>query len=413
VAFHLSSPAEHHPDVRMTSTNSHAVGDNGNIKAEDTYQDPPIVMATAVLPPESTFERVLIDDDLNDPDEFFVAQETTPLVAVYSQSGSRRSNSDNMRDGDNGTGLSSNETDAMRNEEEDEKIGNQSGPVFRDLVFAVLFYIQLIGMLYAGIVYSPQGYENIDKVMNYTFIREQIELQSDDMTPEDWQQFDTFVSQVSDYISVYPIRIFLWTLLPGALFAFFFAHFIIMFVVPRFSTVLVKLSLLLPVPLLLAFILFWIIASPTIGSLLIAGLLGIVVVYYVRLVWPMIPFAAVNLKVATIGINANMGTHLWAFFSCEVSVIWVLFWLYATFGIMSYLDDQCAATNSTSSSTDKSGGDALGDPITRLLGTTSSNEDIIYAEDCGQGGIFFLLLLSGYWTSKVLTVSTYLMMTLK
>jgi hypothetical protein len=362
-------------------------GNNGDVKGGGAYQDPPIVMATA-LPPESTFETVLIDDDLY-PN--FVAHETTPLVAVYSQSGSRRNESVN----DNDLGPS-NEINIQDEEEEDEKIGGHPGPVFRDWVFAVLFYVQLIAVIYSGIVYSPQGYEKIDNIMNYTFVREQIEIETaDDMTPEDWEQFDTFVSQISDYISVYAIRILLWTLIPGALFALFLAHAMVIFVVPHFSTFVVKLSLLLPVPLLSVLIIVWIIASPTVGSLIVAFPLGIAVVYYVRFVWPMIPFAAVNLKVATIGINANMGTHLWAFISCILSVIWMLFWLYATFGIMSYLDDKCAASSSKA-------GDGLGDRVTRLLSSSKMDES---GEDCGQGGIFFLLLLSGYWTFQVLMVS--------
>ena len=265
-----------------------------------------------------------------------------------------------------------------------------SGPVFRDWIFAALFYIQLTAVIYSGIVYSPRGYEHIDQLMNYTFIREQIELQSDDMTPEQWQKFDSFVSEISDYISVYAIRILLWTVCPCALFAFFWVYVAVLFVMKPFSKVVVQLSLIFTVLCAVGFILAVILPSHSVASLALGGLLGAPVIYYVQLVWPMIPFAAVNLKVASTAINANMGTHVLAFFSCNLGLLWLLYWLYATFGIMSYLDDQCSAEHAQ----DK----------VWLLGN-HSKKDADTNEACGQTGIFFLLLLSGYWTSKVIMVS--------
>ncbi len=329
--------------------------DNGG-KSGNSYQEPPILVAIA-LPPENTYERVIIDDE-----EEFVADEMTPLVLAAHE---------DTRDHD-----TIDEVEAAYN------IG------CRDWIFALLFYAQLIAVLYSGIVYSPKGYQHIDQFLNYTLIREQIQEQSDDMTPEQWQQVDQFVSQASEYISVYWIRIFLWNMIPSALLGYFFVHVAVLFVIPPFSRPVVQASLILTVALSMIVVVIWVAKSPSVGAFVLGGLLVGAVVYYVRLVWPMVSFAAVNLKVALIGINSNTGTHLWAFFSCKLGILWILYWIYATSGILFYLDGQCCSDNEKDS--------GLHSNVTQ----DDDNDD-----DCGQGKIFFLLLLSGYWTSQVIMVS--------
>lgn len=336
-------------------------------------------MATT-LPPESAFETVMIDDD-----EDLIAQETTPLVPVFYNGGQSV-----HTNGANPSPVIPEEDDG--NDEMEDSKPADDGPIFRDWIFGVLFYIQVLVVIVCGMVYSPRGYEKIDQIMNYTLIREQIESESDDMTPEQWNEFDTFVAEVSEYISSYAIRILLWTILPCALFAFFWVHVTLIFVVRPFAKFVVRSSLVLTVFATLALVLLLVVPSLTPGSLVVGTTLCGAIIYYVHLVWSMIPFAAVNLKVAVIGINANMGSQIWAFFFCKVGLLWILYWLYATFGILSYLDDQCKA---------KHGSQNSGHSLSSAKGNGAD-------DDCGQGGIFFLLLLSGYWTTKVLMVSVFI-----
>lgn len=330
------------------------VDDSGGEKLANSYQDPPILLAVA-LPPENIYQQVIIDDD----DGGFGINETTPLVAVHDNN---------------------NFHDPMDGEERTHNVG------CRDWVFAVLFYIQLVAVIYSSIVYSPKGYEKMDQFLNYTWILEQIQQESDDMTPEQWQQLNEFVSQTSDYVSVHWIRILLWNLIPGALFGYFIVHSTVLFVLPHFSRQIVQSSLLLTVVLSVVIVIGGLAMAPSVGGVILGSILIGAVIYYVRLVWPMISFAAVNLKVALIGINSNTGTHLWAFFSCKLGPFWILYWLYATIGILFYLDGKCTNDKSTQ-------------------GSSPTPSETPIDDDCGQGRIFFLLLISCYWTNQVIMVS--------
>jgi hypothetical protein len=340
-------------------------------------------MATP-LPPQNAFQQVIIDDFNDD----FIALETTPLVAVYSSSVNRGSN------------LSAADDDLRKD-----------GPeaVCRDWLFGLVFYIQFVLFVLCASIYSPQGYKDIDQFLNYTFIRDQIEAQSDDtVTLQNWEQFDSFVSQVGDYIDVYSMRIFIWSVVPSALLGVLWVHITVL-TLPSTSYWIVKASLILILSLAAGIVVVWLALAPSFGSLLMASFLCGTTVYYVHLVWPMIPFAAINLKAAAKGINANMGTHFWAFCACMLGVLWLLFWIWGTLGIMAYLDDQCNAKHGIGDGT----GDSLDSQSINMLHNTTrwlKKKEQVEPEDmpnCGQGGLFMLLLLSNYWTYLVLMVSLW------
>lgn len=331
-------------------------------KSENGHLEPPILHAIP-LPPISTYERVIIDEEDEQGQLFALPDETTPLIPGVTDQQQTHTHVPIDEDGD------------------DVKSQNVS---CRDWQFAVLFYVQLFLVLYAGIVYSPQGYQNIDQFLNYTFIRDYVKKESDDVTPEQWEQLDQFVTQASDYISEYWLRILLWNFVPSALLGYEFVHMAVLFVIPPYAKQVVQGFLVFTVLLSMVIALMGIVSSPSLGALVVGGILVLGVLYYVRLVWPIVPFAAVNLKVASIGINSNTGTHLWAFFSCKLGLLWILYWLYATGGIMFYLDDQCC--------------ESKGNDCTNFDPKTSQDID----DDCGQGKIFLLLLICGYWTNQVI-----------
>jgi hypothetical protein len=126
----------------------------------DAHQEPPILHVIP-LPPISAYERVIIDDDDDDDDDednnnnnepdqrYAVPTETTPLVGVD--------------DPPSTPYVSIHPDDSVQNH----------NVACRDWQFSLLFFIQLLLLFYTGIVYSPQGYQNIAQFLNYTLIPSQ------------------------------------------------------------------------------------------------------------------------------------------------------------------------------------------------------------------------------------------------
>ena len=344
------------------------------------YQDPPLLIATPLPPPPiataSSLQQVIIDE----------YDETTPLVAVYSSGGMNHERGDNPLVADN---------------DDDLQKDGEPEVVFRDWIFGFFFYLQFALFVLCANVFSPRGYEQIDKFLNYTLIRESILAQTDDtVTTENWEEFDSFVTQAGEYLDIHAVRILTWSVLPSVLLGVVWVHMTVLilpFISYGFVTTCLAATLVLPVTLLVA----WVASVPSIGTLIVAGLISGTIIYYVRLVWPMIPFAAVNLKAAAKGINANMGTHFWAFCSSMLGVVWLLYWLWGTFGIMAYLDNQCDAKYGVHDT-----GDSVLHNETRWLKAKKVEENET-VPSCGQGGIFMLMLLSNYWTYLVLVVRPF------
>jgi Plasma-membrane choline transporter len=345
-------------------------------KSGSRYEDPPMLMATPLpTASASSLQRVIIDeyDDL-------VALETTPLVAVYSSS----INDDNH---------------PLPTEDDDDLQKDEPEVLFRDWLFGLFFYLQFALFVLCTNIFSPRGYERIDKFLNYTLIRESILAQSDDtVTTENWEELDAFITQAGEYLDVHAVRILIWSVIPSALLGVVWVHMTV-FILPYISYGVVTTCLASTLVLSVGILVAWVAMTPSIGSLMIAGFLCGMIIYYVHLVWPMIPFAAVNLKAAAKGINANMGTHIWAFGSSMLGVVWLLFWLWGTFGIMAYLDNQCDAKYGV----DDADESFLHNTTHRWL-KAKKVEEHENVPSCGQGGIFMLLLLSNYWTYLVLMV---------
>ena len=210
-------------------------------------------------------------------------------------------------------------------------------PQFRDVPFAGLFLLQIAVMLWAGLGVAPKGYDKLGEI-NVTHWEEEL---LKDVSAQDLQDMEDFFSQAFQYASIYPLRIFLYLVLPCCLLAYAMAY-------------LVTVALIRPCPrtmvyacLVSSFV--WT-ALVLLGGALATGsaffvvttVLGLVAVgYYVRTAWKMVPFGAVNLKVALEAVSRNCGVYLVAFVLAEVGFLWVLYWFYVVVGVSAFKNDQC------------------------------------------------------------------------
>jgi hypothetical protein len=258
-------------------------------------------------------------------------------------------------------------------------------PSFQDVRWAILFLIHFVVVIYVGIFISPHGYESFDFDWNITQWREEIEKQSDDVTPEDLQKFQEFAEDVDSYLQVYLERILLYSVVPSAILAFVFVLSTTVLVMKPWTEFLVTSALACSLAIPAMCLLCSVIVNPGVGSILFACIVIGGILYFLRLVWPMIPFASVNLKIALEGIGANCGTYLVAFFFSEIGFWWGLYWFYMAFGVLRYEADICTIKNPQDFA------DSPGQGAPR---------------DCGpQGWTLFALLISLYWTSTIILVS--------
>lgn len=123
----------------------------------------------------------------------------------------------------------------------------------------------------------------------------------------------------------------------------------------RYPTEMVKAGLIFSVFLVGAMALSLVLAGGLFGALFGIFIFAITA-YYVKIVWPRIPFAAINLKTALSAVKSNMGLGVIAYFMMAAAFAWSGFWLAG------------------------------------MAGTLQASD----------GGVTFLLLVSYYWTFKVL-----------
>jgi len=123
----------------------------------------------------------------------------------------------------------------------------------------------------------------------------------------------------------------------------------------RYPTEMLKAGLIFSV-ILVGMMAVMSIATGSIFAILVGVFFFAVTVYYVKIVWKRIPFAASNLKTALTAVKANLGLGVVAYLNMALAFVWIGLWL--TGMAQSY---------------------------------ASSN-----------GGIGFLLLVSFYWTYEVI-----------
>jgi Plasma-membrane choline transporter len=252
-------------------------------------------------------------------------------------------------------------------------------PVCRDLPFAILFLMHLAIMIWLGIGVAPVGYSRLD--FNLSTIEE--EIRESNVTEEDLHHFEEFVRDAATYSKVYPERILLFLVAPCCILGFIFALICTVFVMKPFPKPMVYSTLFGSLFLTALVMISTSIASRQPMSYILTVLSLGVVVYYICIAWKMVPFAAVNLKVALEGISRNCGMYLVAFVFAEFGFLWVVYWCYVVIGVSAYKHDECQKAHPD-------------------IDFDDPDNDI-----CGMPfPVFILFLLSLYWTSTVAMVST-------
>jgi uncharacterized membrane protein len=292
-------------------------------------------------------------------------------------------------------------------EEEDpnllEKEEDEQGAVFRDVFWAILFWLQIAIIFYLGFYVSPKGYEMMEDVdFNITLIHDFIQDNADDdLKPEDLENFIEFVKELQDWWAVYPSRVLQTFVIPMCYLSFFFVVVTTHFVIRPCTLFLVKSSLKATLATVVLVVLACIIASPSVGCILFGLLvIGGAAFFIAKVFWPKIPFAATNLQIALNGICGNFGTYVFALIFAELRVAWVLFWCYTTVGLLHYQNTQCDDSNNN----DPPGRHLVEQVETK--GQAITMGDLNSTSTCGATFWTFLaLLLSFYWTYTVIGVS--------
>ena len=290
---------------------------------------------------------------------------------------------------------------------------DNDGPVFRDVGFAVAFYLHLLVMLYLGLAVAPAGYQSIPKsTFNWTVIQDELRQQTDDeysISEQDFQELEMVVDEVTAYLKVYPIRIFLYIVLPSLGFAFVASLITTATVIQPCPRTLVYSALLGSFAGTALVLVCAAVPAQSVFLWLVTVALLAAVAYYIRLAWRMVPFAAVNLKVALQAVGRNWGVYLTALAFVLLGCFWNLYWLYVLFGVSAAETPYDTTNNSTCTAV---GSIKLTPHDNRRLAHPISDEtrgeshaDYSDEDDdlCGPNPFVFLaLLLSLYWTWTVL-----------
>lgn len=274
-------------------------------------------------------------------------------------------------------------------DESDLSKGTNGIVLFRDPAFAILFILHFVVVIWLAVSF---GSFHIDEInLNVTTWKDYVDDDAtDQLDDNNWSEIQKFVDDTIHWLDIYPSRIFSFVIIPSCLSAFGCSFVLTALAIPSCPFAAVKFSLLgtLAMALIVALSLS-VAAQFNIFLVLLSTFLVGLVVYYVWIAWRVIPFAAVNLSIALQGISENCGVYLVAFLFSIIGFIWTVLWIYILVGVMDTLDKSYEAANPQQ-------------------GGMSNNE---YSEgkesDPLHGLVFFSLLISLYWTSKVLLVGFF------
>lgn len=232
---------------------------------------------------------------------------------------------------------------------------NDDSPRYQDVPFAILFLLQLIIMLIYGISKGSWNMGDMDSENGGT------------SSGSDAFDDDRIVKDVETHVA----RVVFGLLLPCTAMAFFLAHVGTAMIIPMFPETAVKTCLAMSLGSTAVFAVLVILSNPAwytwISMFFVVGIMA----YYVRRVWCMTPFAAANLTMGIKAVAENWGLYLISVFMMMVSFAFFVFWFYAANGIFF----QNISVDVDADNVD--GGDI-------------------------NWGLFFLLLVSLYWTGTVL-----------
>lgn len=259
-----------------------------------------------------------------------------------------------------------------------------SPPQFQDIYFGVLFWIHAAVMLWLGLSVAPRGYEDMN--FDLASIEDEIRKGGNDVKEEDFQKFHEFLNRATEYMQIYPVRIVHYLIVPSCCVAFGIALVTTFFILQPFPRTVVYGCLIGSFATSAVLFITSALASNSFFLSFMMFVMMVAVIYYVRLAWRMAPFAAVNLKIALVGMSQNWGIYVVACIITELGFFWLVFWFYTVVGVSSYETQKCQAAHPGADFDDITADD--------------------YDDTCDTSSLAFLLfLLSLYWTSTVIMVS--------
>lgn len=262
-------------------------------------------------------------------------------------------------------------------------------PRFRDLPFLILFLAHLVVILGLAIAYGGRTTELYNKI-DYNVTHWHTLVDDDTTSDQDWKQFEDMALTTQSWAPVYLPRIAYYIILPTALVAYLVGYIWTAAILPACPTVMVVSALLGSVAWTFLFTISVGMASGfNVFAMLFCGLAMACVGYYLKLVWKLIPFAAVNLSVAVRGISANCGMYIVAFIFSMVGFFWMLLLVFTLVGLIIAADESYQAQHPP--------------PVGMSKKEYSAQE----GNGSLNGFVMFAFLVSLYWTSQVLLVRRF------
>ncbi|KAL3931641.1 MAG: hypothetical protein SGBAC_011217, partial [Bacillariaceae sp.] len=199
------------------------------------------------------------------------------------------------------------------------KRGTKQGNKCQDLIWAILFYVQLgvIGVLTAK--YAPVM--TMELAESYATGNQQRKLEENNANG-----FEFDIGQIWFLVGI------------SALISCLLSTFA-MTLMSNCAQLLIKLALFFNI-LATAGVLIVALVSRSHSVALLCGVSFLFALYYAYVVWNRIPFAASNLVTATTAVKANLGLTILAYSSLILSMLWSVWWAVA-FVSTNYVLGEC------------------------------------------------------------------------
>ena len=234
----------------------------------------------------------------------------------------------------------------------------------RDVFFSILFYLHLVGVMYAGVVYAPLAAQEASNGGERRLVVLPMMMTGDRWLQEEGGEYDgnNNNNEAGD-IEVDPSAL-LGVLVIAGILSFIFASLALGFMM-RHAETLVKLALWFNIILFAVMGIFSLLGGAVPAALMFL-LFAALSAYYAWRVWARIPFAASNLVTAVSAVKANMGLSLYAYWSVILLFVWSIVWMVSASSTI-YVTGNCNAEGECESV---------------------------------NGGLVFLFMVSYYWTAQ-------------
>lgn len=235
----------------------------------------------------------------------------------------------------------------------------------RDVLFSILFYLHLAGVMYAAVVYAPLAAQ--EAAGDYGGERRLGMIMLPNSVSSRWLQDEGEeqggYNNENGEIEINPGAL-LGVLVIAGILSFIFASLALGFMM-RHAEMLVKIALWFNIILFAVMGILSLLGGVIPTGLIFLGLAAFSA-YYAYRVWSRIPFAASNLVTAVSAVRANLGLSLYAYWSVVVLFLWSIVWMISASSTI-YVMSNCNAEGEC--------------------------DDI-------NGGLIFLFMVSYYWTAQ-------------